>query len=786
MKNNEQNGQNKQDKKNKKKIKDALFNKIPYKRCFFEDGMIETEEGMYSKCYLLSDKIKKSTRDTGFINLNRKFRDFLNNIPDNARFQFVIHNKLVSEDYFFDRVLIDPNLHENITEQIDDYNRVIISNASVGHNNVKKDIYFIILVKADTPDEALSYFNGIDETIKKLFLDTYGITVKPLSLKQRMYSLFSMYNPGKKDFLNGVPDFSYSGLKKAGLTTKDIVSPKSIDSKDSHKDYMVLNDDTYVRLFFINLMPKVISNSIISDITSISSSMLLSIQYENIPKRFGLSVFSDAVLENMTYQVINRRDSLSDRKRKRTEELTSMVEHTEETYFDNEALEVFKKAVAKDSRVYACSITITLYAKDLETLNRDTNLLYISANKFALSIKCLDLLQLEGFSSSLPLGIMKVDVKRIMGLSRLMLMHPVNIQDSLYSGGAFYGLNAINDNLIIFNRKNFANPAGIIAGVEHSGKTFQTKREIFNALISTDDKISILTDSDEYDDFIKQLGGRITDNAGTNMFFAYDYYGMLDNTSYSKSIMLEALFKSILLKDMSLNPEKENADDDIYIEEDVRKLINLVNEGVLSLSQGDKIIDYIEENRDSFKVIDTCTQKLKTLYGEGKKSTSRLELYKVKDLPDFICKTDYLWNQALMDKTENITSWLFIDPVDSLLTFEQGLDYISFISRKCNDLGSVLTMVIKSSVRLISDPKSMIRLEELLLCCGYFKLLNQGAIERRKFSKLLNIPNSLINYLTNVDCGKGLIITPGFNVAFDDNFADSDVDEKFYSMFMGS
>ena len=90
-------------------------------------------------------------------------------------------------------------------------------------------------------------------------------------------------------------------------------------------------------------------------------------------------------------------------------------------------------------------------------------------------------------------------------------------------------------------------------------------------------------------------------------------------------------------------------------------------------------------------------------------------------------------------------------------------------------------MVIQSSVKLMSDNKTLIRLEELINCCTNYKLLNQGAIERKKYSELLNIPNSLINYITNVDYGKGLIITPSSNIAFDDNF----VEEKtaFYDLF---
>lgn len=85
-------------------------------------------------------------------------------------------------------------------------------------------------------------------------------------------------------------------------------------------------------------------------------------------------------------------------------------------------------------------MVITLYADDLDTLNRDTQLLYISTNKYAVQIKSLDLLQLQGFQSCLPLCNCRVDTKRVYNIDKLAMMHPLNIQEALKQDGLFNGL----------------------------------------------------------------------------------------------------------------------------------------------------------------------------------------------------------------------------------------------------------------------------------------------------------------------------------------------------------
>lgn len=753
--------------KNKNSINSPEWIKklIPYASVYEEEGMIQTEPGTYSKMYMISDvdADKIGSYKPEFV--VDAYGKLLNDLPKGMTMQFTIYNRLVQKDSFLKRVLLVPDKEEPINERIEQYNELVVQNSAIGHNNMKKNKYFTISVQADTPDDAVMQFRKADGKIKGLFSDIYGIEVNGLSITSRLKIMYSMYNPKRNDFgkkadIRGNGEFSLADMKKLKLSTKDCIAPSALKI---NKDHMILNGDTYAKALFISSLPVAISNNLFSDITNISSSMVFSATYEPIDSAYGFEVVKKKVLENTIVKKSAKRDTIADRRNKRVVTTESLVNEDEEAYFDQEAIKVMQDAVAAKEKVLACSFVIVLYADDLDALDRDTKLLHISASKFGCQVKSLDLQQANGIASVLPLANCKVDVKRVFNIPKVAVAPPFGINEVIEKNGMYYGLNALNDNLVLLNRKNNPIPAGLISGTEHCGKSFQCKREIFNALAGTDDVVFVVSGTAEYDDFVKQLGGTVVGFPQTNPFEMADHYGFLETDLYSKSLMLEALLADGIGND---EDEVSMLESDVQILcqsadhfNDPQYMRELSTDSKLSLHESDiQVPDALPNGR------------LFSCWAQNSK--------------DLILILDYIWNKQIELKKQNKSAWVFVDAVDTLFQTDQGAAFIMDYAKKMNALQNVFTAVAQSSVKMFTDSSVSYRLEDFLQVLGYFKLLNHGPIERRKYMDILNIPGSLVNFMAGAELGRGIILTQSANYSFDDVLKlDDDADTTFEELF---
>ena len=380
----------------------------------------------------------------------------------------------------------------------------------------------------------------------------------------------------------------------------------------------------------------------------------------------------------------------------------------------------------------------------------------------------MDLEQTKGLSSALPLCVDLVDCKRKFSSRKLSMMPPLCLSEILLKDGIFCGLNSINDNLILLNRKNNPTLAGLISGTEHSGKTFQCKREALNALMSTGDDVFIISETDEYDGFVKKLGGDICSNIFTNPLLIPEGYGM-GSDKYSKCLFLEALCALVLEKEEDTAAEVSKFYDELVL---------------MGERSSSSIYMYIAANQEEYPVLSKVARLLFDYEQEHMfllNSPARLKLIKVKSALE---KTMILENLFAVRKKKCI--WIFADSVDEFFLSDTASGFFKDYIDKLNHSGHIFTGVVQSSIKLFSENAGTYRLTDMVNSFGYHKLLNQGAKEREIYTQILNIPTPLVNYITTAELGKGIILTPASSVAFDDNFLsdeESGYSNRFYEIF---
>ena len=715
--------------------------KMPFHKVY-EDGVIESTRNYFTEMFVV-DQVRIQDAEV----FKHKMNQLYLGMPKECLFQMVVHNALVEKEDYLRSVLVP----QDKMAQAPVYNRTILETVDIGCNNVQKRVYLVVGKTAGSVDKARSYFEEQRSVIEKAFGE---IKLRKLSALERLEMLYGVFHPKKNDFvrlldLRNDGNIQLTNLKYLKLTEKELVAPKTWDTGAKLVNYTILDKEMetqcFSRTLFLNCIPREVSVNVVSDLTSVSSNMLFSIQYNPVDAKLGYDAVSEVVKKNTRIVKKQKRETIQDKKNHTVLTFSERKEVNEEVYQSEAALEATKQVVASDGAFMEISAVITLFADSLEELDRTTDMLRISAAKYACSVKCLDMLQYEAFCSSLPLCKQRVNVSRFLNSERLAQLTPISATMGIRRGGAFLGLNAINDNLIFYDRKQGLNLSGVITGVEYSGKNYQMKREILNTLLTTKDTVNVVAFNDSFDAFVDSLGGSRAYLSELNPFATTEGYGLTVEDVVAKHTFLSAFIRD----------EKEV--EQLLTEAEYFGVGEHMN-GLLKSGDYPKAESAMKGI--SLDLVDSV-------------ETGRLRLYKVRNKEELLVTMEYLWNQSVTEKKNNQSNWYFIEPVDCLMMQEATLNYLLWFLKSCSAIKNVATVVVQDAVGLMaSSISSSIALEEVVSGCGYVKLLNQGPVERKKFVELLNIPNALIPYITNVEPGQGLIVTPASSMAFDDNFLE--------------
>lgn len=798
-----------------KAVSSSVSRRMPFCNCYEDGGMIESRPGFFTVMYALG-----GIRMEDAAAFRQKMEYFFSSLPLECCYQFVVHNGVVPKETYLRTVLVEP---ESVPHA-DRYNAVILENMDVGHNNVRRKVYFVVGVRKGTAEQAVEFFQENEEKIAALFGE---VKLARLSLLERLGILYQAFHPGRMDFgevldLDGDGNLRLSNLKYLGMTMKDLVAPDGWDTSakllNATKINMEKGEFCYSRTLFLNGIPKEISSNVIGDLTGVSGNMLFSMVCLPVDREAGFQEASRMVQENTIVTRRMKRETIQDRKNHAMVQISSRKRADEAAYFYEAAQGMLKVAVASEGAVMETCVTITLYAETMEELDRDTELLKLSAAKFACSVKPLDLCQYEGFCATLPLCNPKVDVSRFLDSRRLAGLSPVSVAAFSRGGGVFMGLNSVNDNLIFMDRKSGGNFSGVIVGAEHSGKTFQMKREIFGGMLSPGDRVYVVAVTGEYDGFIRRLGGRNVRSERWNPFYMTEGYGLIERQEKVKARFLRALLavsgdsgnEAGIRKGTTEAWRGEKKEDER--EKDMLFEIGEFLQEAVDFNDWEAVRQFLGERKGQYPGLAEFSEKISEGWSrnvfpagtgqepqadagaflqeqvgnaeqwEDSDNNGRLFLYHAESAEDILMLMDYLWNEMIRDRKEGRGSWIFIEAVDGLLKNKFCAGYLMKYLQQCGAFRTVVTVAVQDAVGLAGNVEQSVALEELAGGCGYVKLLNLGPVERKKLAEVLNLPNALLPYVTNVEPSKGLILTSASNVPFDDNFLGRE--DPFVELFL--
>lgn len=759
--------------KKKNKIPKTTLDTIPYYAVYEEENLMELEQGVFSRSFELKDINYQIAKDNEQEEMFLKYAEMLNSFDSNVKVQIIIHNKNINRENFEAETLLKFK-GDSLDELREEQNTLLKKKIREGQNNLVKEKYLVITIKAKSVADASNQIGRLETELIANVKKIGSSDARPLSIVEQLSLLHDIYNPndtgkfGNKVALESkkLDGFDFAHMRKLGLTTKDCVTPSSFTFKSNYGKV----GDVFFRSLYMDKIPTFLADNVLAELTNTEFKMLTSFHIAPIPMETAQKL--------VKRQIININSNMIERQKMASKSGYSVdLISPELRKAQEEANDLMDSLSSKNQKLFATTLVVTHFADDLETLNVDTDTIQSIARRMLCSLKKLDYQQELGLTSSLPIGNNKVIAKRTLTTESTSVFMPFVNQELYDRGGMYYGVNAVSNNLIMFNRRNLKNGNGFILGTPGAGKSMSAKQEMLNVLLSSGDDVIVIDPEGEYYPMAELLGGEVIRIAAgsdvhINPLDMDDNYAGEDDPITLKSDFLISIFEIILGERFGLMPSQRSIID---------RCTRAVYERYLSSKDektGKYDKAYMPTLLDFYKVLRAQTgfeaSQLADgleIYAQGSLNlfaqptnvsyNSRFVVYDIKDVGSTI-KTlallvvlDNVWNRIVAGREKGKPVWFFIDEIYLLFKNQSSAEFLRNLYKRARKYGGIPTGLTQNVSDLLENDTA----RTMISNCEFIQMLNQAPLDRAQLAELLNISETQLSYITNASPGEGLIYT---------------------------
>ncbi len=742
---------------------------VPVKNAF-DDGIIESQKGEYSKSFEFIDINYHAIREDDQIDTFAKYCEFLNFFNSTINLQITINNKSINQSEFEKKIMLGKK-EDKLDPYRDEYNGMLKKQVQKGKNDTEKEKYITISIKANDITEARNIFSRLENEITGLFR-SMGSYAKIQPINKRLEVLHDIYRS------ENAGNFVYNPeMLKNGLTINDEIAPDSFEFK---RDHMLIGNK-YARVVFLRSLPSFLNDQFFTELTDFSFNMMTTINIRAIEPENALKMIKRQITGMESNKIEYQSKSV------KNGYLDAFIPHELKNNL-KEAEDLLEDVMNKNQRLFLTNVAILLMNGDKQKLDEQTETIKSTARKYLCQIGTLNYQQEEGLNSVLPLGQNNLYVDRCLTTEATAVFIPFSSQEVTQPGGMYYGLNAISKNLIIFNRKTLKNQNGFILGTPGSGKSFAAKREMSNVFLNAGDDVLIIDPEREYTNLVRNFGGEVIKISSDST----SHINPMDmNIEYSedplslKSDFLLSLFETVIGGKNGLTAKEKS-----------------ILDRCVRLTYQDYMQSFKKELTPTLKDFYEVLKNQKEPEAEG--LATALELYTVGNLSVFSKKTnvninnritcfdikdlgkqlksmgmlitlDAIWNRIVENRKKGKHTWIYIDEMYLLFNNEYSANFFYELYKRSRKYGGVVTGITQNVEDLLRSETA----RSMLANSDFVMMLNQAATDRSELERMFNISPAQLQYITNSDPGHGLLFTGGSIIPFIDDFPK---DTKLYKM----
>ncbi|MEK7550801.1 MAG: ATP-binding protein [Patescibacteria group bacterium] len=273
-----------------------------------------------------------------------------------------------------------------------------------------------------------------------------------------------------------------------GMSILDAIAPQSIEEDF---DYIKINN-VYFRTLFVGGYPRFVAPGWLEPVVNFDTSLDISF--------YVYPVDGKSVLDDLRRKIAEMEAELS------TDIERGKIVDPSTTAKLEDAKSLQEQLVKGIERFYEFSFYITIPANSVDELNNVTRQIESQLGSLLIVAKHSILDMEEGFLSTAPFGMDRLNITRNMDTTSVATTFPLTSTELSSDTGVLYGINSQNESFIIFDRFSLPNANCVVFATSGAGKSFSIKLEALRSLM-TGVEVIVIDPESEYKTLADAVGG---------------------------------------------------------------------------------------------------------------------------------------------------------------------------------------------------------------------------------------------------------------------------------------
>ena len=520
-----------------------------------KDGICQLEEKpegadiLFDKAYLFMDTNFATMDDLEKDDFLRRYCLMLNSL--NVSFKIL----MINNNQDMEQVKRDVFIREKdgqFSEMIRSFNKYISDRVMEGHSGLTQTRVFVLSVRKKDVGSARDYFRSIEANLKVNFSKMESELI-PLNGTDRLRYLYTFWHMGEGKQLT----LTWEQMVKGTRDWKDFIAPQHVgyfqDEYGAMDGITLQFANRYSRVLYLPSLPSGVNPEIMNRFLSGDYQCSVTIDAAAIPM--------DAVRKRLNdlYMQVGRTIEKQQETRNRAGAWSSDVSY-EVRRQKTEIEELLDVINDNNERMFYVGVYAVINAPTRKELENNVTTFCSAAEGEGFHFEPVYWEQMEAFHTASPCGVRFCNTMYPLLTQPLAAFTPFIVHELYQPGGIAYGVNQISRNILIGDRKRLLNGNGFILGLSGSGKGMETKKEITEIFLTTDDDIIVIDPMNEYEAICDYFHGQFIDFSATSKHFINpldtDTLQYMDSRSTflkDKTNLMLSIFSQI--KENNMEPE---------------------------------------------------------------------------------------------------------------------------------------------------------------------------------------------------------------------------------------